>query len=383
MRLRLALPILLASASVMLSGIGLAVAQDGDRTPQVRRTDGATEDPARPAGKIRPFRFGDEDRSGGRVGPGARVDFTLEDADLPDLVRMIARITGKRFILPGKARSIKATVASTRPVTAAEAYRAFLSILEINGMTVVQAGRYLKIIDSSGVDGQPIRVYRDGEATPSDDRFITRMHSGREHLGRGRRRTLPGPLQVAPRATITAYAPTNTLILTDTGTNVIRRMLRILQEIRRSPGPASRSGSSRCTTPNAERSRRSACTEIFPVGERSSGAGRRILGAADRRRSATKAAARPTARARRGGDAAATAARRRPSGPAPASRASPTSSPTTAPTASSSSPPSAPTSASSRSSGALDVPVEGEGRDPRPPPPERRRRGDRVARSRA
>src|SRR5690606_17324749 len=112
----------------------------------------------------------------GRVPPGSQVEFTLEDADLPDLVRMISRITGKRFIIPtGKARNIKATVVSTEPVTAAEAYRAFLSILDLNGMTVVPSGRYLKIVESQNPEKNPGRIYTGGEATPTDDRYVTRM----------------------------------------------------------------------------------------------------------------------------------------------------------------------------------------------------------------
>ena len=37
--------------------------------------------------------------------PGARITFNLQDADLPDLVRAIGNITGRRFIIPGKVRS--------------------------------------------------------------------------------------------------------------------------------------------------------------------------------------------------------------------------------------------------------------------------------------
>lgn len=156
------------------------------------------------------------------------MDFTLEDADLPDLVRMISRITGKRFILPGKARSIKATVASEAPVSAAEAYRAFLSILQLNGMTVVPSGRYLKIMDSAGSDGNPLPVYTDSGRTPSDDRYVTRMHRVR-NISAEDVATLLARFK-SREGNITAYAPTNTIIITDTGAN-IRRMLRILREI--------------------------------------------------------------------------------------------------------------------------------------------------------
>ncbi len=239
MRLRTAIPILSISAAMMLSSIGLAIAQETPEQPQVppqvriprpgqpgvpgQPGQPPTEEitPPRPAGKLRPFRTGLEERPGERVPPGARVEFTLEDADLPDLVRLVSRITGKRFILGGKLRSIKASVVSSQPVTAAEAYRAFLSILDLNGMTVIPAGRYLKIVDNQG--SQPPISNATGE-----DRMVVRMQrinnvsaeDAAQLLGRFK----------TPAGDVTAYAPTNTVIITDTGTN-IQRMLRILREI--------------------------------------------------------------------------------------------------------------------------------------------------------
>lgn len=245
MKLRVAIPILLGSAAIMLSSLGLAIAQERPQAPQVRiprpgqrpivpgqlnqnQAQGGDDEAPAAAGKLRPFRTGLEDRPSGRVPPGSRVEFTLEDADLPDLVRMISRITGKRFILPGKARSVKATVVSTEPVTAAEAYRAFLSILDLNGMTVVPSGRYLKIVEAQNPEKQPGTIYTEGQATPTDDRYVTRMvrahNVSAEDLA-----TLLGRFQTQ-NGSIVAYAPTNTLIITDTGAN-IRRLLNIMQEI--------------------------------------------------------------------------------------------------------------------------------------------------------
>ena len=67
------------------------------------------------------------------MSPRTRVTFNLEDAELPDLVRLISNMTGRRFILPTKLRAIKATVFAPTKVTVAEAYQAFLSVLEVNG----------------------------------------------------------------------------------------------------------------------------------------------------------------------------------------------------------------------------------------------------------
>ena len=196
-----AIPLLSAAASFMVLGLVLGGADaQPPETPTVRVSPGGV------AG-VRP-RLGDAVRaqvaesegdtaSGGTPGapgsgtglpqfetgveyeavpPGTRVTFNLEDADLPDLVRLISNLTGKRFILSSKVRSLKATVFAPTKVTVAEAYNAFLSILEVNGMTVVPAGRYLKISETANIEGQPIPLYTGSSPTPNADRYVTRLH---------------------------------------------------------------------------------------------------------------------------------------------------------------------------------------------------------------
>jgi general secretion pathway protein D len=241
MKARLALPILLTSASIMVSGLAIAFvsnagAQDVPALPrpQVRLPGGPSVGGEAPAGegagetKVQPFRTGLEGTDARPSPPGARVAFNLEDADLPDLVRIVSRITGKRFILPSKARSIKATVYSPSDVTASEAYQAFLSILQLNGLTLETSGRYYKIVESSSIEQRVLPMYQDGEAMPADDRFVTRMHR-LENVGAEDIAQLLTHFKTAEGA-VTAYAPTNTLILTDTAAN-IRRMLRIIGEV--------------------------------------------------------------------------------------------------------------------------------------------------------
>jgi general secretion pathway protein D len=162
------------------------------------------------------------------MSPRARVTFNLEDAELPDLVRLISNMTGRRFILPAKLRSIKATVFAPTDVTVAEAYQAFLSVLEVNGFTVVPAGRYLKIVETTNVEQQTIPIFEDGSAVPVSDRFITRLH----HLDNVSAEDVTNLLArfKSPSGNITSYGPTNMVIITDTGAQ-IRRMLRLVAAI--------------------------------------------------------------------------------------------------------------------------------------------------------
>ncbi|NOQ84150.1 MAG: type II secretion system protein GspD, partial [Myxococcales bacterium] len=162
------------------------------------------------------------------MSPRTRVTFNLEDAALPDLVRLISNMTGRRFILPTKLRAIKATVFAPTKVTVAEAYQAFLSVLEVNGFTVVPAGRYLKIVESTNIERRTVPIYEDGSTTPSSDRYMTRIHH-LDNVSAEDVTTLLGRFKSAS-GNITSYGPTNMLIITDTGAQ-IRRMLRLVAAI--------------------------------------------------------------------------------------------------------------------------------------------------------
>jgi len=159
--------------------------------------------------------------------PADKVSFSLEDADLAELVRVIGELTGKRFIFGGKVHNIKATVFSPQKVTVAEAYQAFLSILEANGLTVVPHGHFYKIVDSPDAKmGAP--VYVAGEGATGEDRFITRIHRLR-NAGAEEIAAILGHFK-SKDGDITVFAPGNLLIITDTGTN-IQRMMRILEDV--------------------------------------------------------------------------------------------------------------------------------------------------------
>jgi general secretion pathway protein D len=159
---------------------------------------------------------------------GFRVKFNLQDADLAELVNHISGMTGKRFIYGSKVRNIKATVVSPSPVTLAEAYQAFLSILDANGMTVVPHGRFLKIVDSGGIVTQDTPIYSRGAPVPNEDRFITRLYRLRNVDAQEVAQLLSK--FKSKEGDISVYAPGQLLILTDTGAN-IQRMIRIIEEV--------------------------------------------------------------------------------------------------------------------------------------------------------
>jgi general secretion pathway protein D len=159
---------------------------------------------------------------------GHLVKFNLQDADLAELVNHISGLTGRRFIYGAKVRQVKATVVSPEPVTIEEAYQAFLSILEANGMTVVPHGRFMKIVDSGGVVTQPTPIISRGEPVADADRYVTRLYR-LQAVSTDEAVALVTKFK-SKDGDVSAYPAGRLLIITDTGTQV-RRIIRLLEEV--------------------------------------------------------------------------------------------------------------------------------------------------------
>lgn len=145
-------------------------------------------------------------------------NFDLPDKDIKDVVTLISKWTGKNFILDSKVRG-KITVIGPSQVTLQEAYQAFLSALEANGLTTVQSGKYIRIIESAEARRAPVKTYA-GDFAPRDDQFITRIFQlkfiNADEVQKEFRDL------VTRQGKLFAYEPTNSIIITDTGSNIQR-----------------------------------------------------------------------------------------------------------------------------------------------------------------
>jgi len=71
--------------------------------------------------------------------------FDYPNADISEVVKAISKLTGKNFIVDPAASRGKITIIAPSQITVAEAYKAFLSALAINNLTVVPSGNFLKM----------------------------------------------------------------------------------------------------------------------------------------------------------------------------------------------------------------------------------------------
>jgi len=165
-----------------------------------------------------------------RRDPNGKVTFTLQDADITELVRVVGEITGRHFIVAsGKAKGIKATVYSPDKVTVAAAYRAFLAILQANGLTVMPEGPFDAIVDSQDISRQATQVQKSGDGRAPPLQYVTRIHRLAHVDAQEVAANVLSKFETTS-GSIVPYEPSNLLILTDTAENV-SRMMRILEQI--------------------------------------------------------------------------------------------------------------------------------------------------------
>ncbi len=162
--------------------------------------------------------------------PDLIESFDYPNADIADVIRAISKLTGKRFIVEPAVRGNITIIAPTQ-ITVAEAWEAFLSALATNGFTVVPMGKFLKIRNARDAQRDAIQTYA-GEYFPNSEQMITRIlklrHISADEVNTRLRNLLTRFGDMQP------YEPTNSLIISDFGSN-IERLETVIREIDR-PG---------------------------------------------------------------------------------------------------------------------------------------------------
>jgi general secretion pathway protein D len=166
--------------------------------------------------------------SGGAEVKNGEVQLDFNDVELSVVIDTIARLTNKNFIYDDRVRG-RVTIVSPTRITVEEAYAVFESVLQVKGFTTVEApGGAIKVIPLREAKESNVETVRGEGVPPVSDRFITRLIPLRYIDAEAIAETLK-PL-VSKDASLVAYAPTNTIILTDAATN-ISRILSIVRSI--------------------------------------------------------------------------------------------------------------------------------------------------------
>ena len=150
------------------------------------------------------------------------MQLNFRDLELVNVIRLMSELTGKNFLVHGNVRG-KVTLIAPQPVSIEEAYRVFLSILHIQGFTGVPQGAVIKVIPSAAVKDNPLPTATDdgGALTPPGGvAFVTRLIP----LEFAEVNQIRGLLSLLAtlESSLLSYAPTHSLILTETASNIAR-----------------------------------------------------------------------------------------------------------------------------------------------------------------
>jgi hypothetical protein len=150
------------------------------------------------------------------------------DAELAQVIETIARATNRNFIYDDRVRG-RVTIVSPEPIPVEQAYAVFESVLQVKGFTTVTTpGGAIKVIPVREAKESSIETVQSGRRPPNRDYYVTRLIPLRYIDADSIVNTLK-PL-VSKDAAMAAYPPTNTVILTESASN-IRRLIQILESI--------------------------------------------------------------------------------------------------------------------------------------------------------
>lgn len=151
------------------------------------------------------------------------IDFP-EPTEIKDIIKAVALWTNKNVILDRNV-SGKVQIISPRKVTKEEAYQAFLSALNLLGMTTVETGKVIKIMPVRTAVKDNLKTFLGSKWTLLTDEIITQIVPLKYIEAKEIQNTLS---RIVSSNSMIAYEKTNTLIISDSGYKV-RRILDILE----------------------------------------------------------------------------------------------------------------------------------------------------------
>ena len=156
---------------------------------------------------------------------GDAFTLNLKNADITTLIATVSEVTGRNFVVDPRVKG-DVTVLSTEPMTPAELYETFLSVLEVHGFAAVPSGEVTKIIPQ-------INAKQDGgfgRAGSTREDIVTRVIAV-SNVPADQLVPILRPL-VPQYGHLAAYSASNTLIISDREANA-QRIAEIVNKIDR------------------------------------------------------------------------------------------------------------------------------------------------------
>ena len=161
---------------------------------------------------------------------GAQIN--LKDADIKTLIDMVSRITKKTFIVDPRING-KVTIITGRDIDENELYEVFLSVLQVHNFSAIKVGKVIKIVPSNKAKQLPVPMIDEKEEKmegKQPDALVTRVIRV-EHVPASMLVPILRPL-VPSTGQLQAYAPSNTIVISDTVAN-IQRLVKVIKNMDR------------------------------------------------------------------------------------------------------------------------------------------------------
>jgi general secretion pathway protein D len=142
----------------------------------------------------------------------------FKDTDIQEVIKFVADATGKTILVDPKVRG-QVRVMSQDAVNKEELYELFLSMMDVQGFTAVENGNVVRIVPNR--DARSLPVPTDLGSNPlGDDTYVTQVLK-LENISASK--VLPTLRPLVPQhGHLSAYDPSNAIIVTDTRSNILR-----------------------------------------------------------------------------------------------------------------------------------------------------------------
>ena len=161
------------------------------------------------------------------LSPEQTVPFNFVDVDLVALTKIMSDVTGKNLIY-GESLKGKVTINAPAKLTIDEAYKVFISVLEIKGFTVVPSGNTYKIVPFAEAKQTGAVVATDSRTSAGEGYLVRLVRL--KYLASNQAYTFVQPL-VSRDGYISFLSP-NILLMADASSN-IEKVLAIIEQVDR------------------------------------------------------------------------------------------------------------------------------------------------------
>lgn len=219
-----------AASIVVALSVSLAAATAQAEEPKPRAAEKPTP-PIRALGRI-------IERPGAckPLAPDTPVRLELDDVAMPELLREVARVTCRGFLVDEALTKLRMHVVSGGEIRADQLWGVVLASLQLHGAATVDRGPYTAVIPATDGARAPIPTLGPADALPAEERMVTKMYRLR---GAHDHNAVVNFLNIFKSGKGQIHPYYGLIVATDF-TSSLRRMEALLAELEREPPPTTK-----------------------------------------------------------------------------------------------------------------------------------------------